>query len=145
MQASDLLELYGLSGDGQSLEYFETILDTGTLPGGSISSLDFATDTQGNAHVAWLTGVTVGFTYHHSPWHTEIVDDSVTVEGDISLAVDSLDRVHLTYYDAGAGELVYALGTPIPEPGTLLLLGAGIGTLAAVRRHRKKRTRNPCT
>jgi hypothetical protein len=63
-----------------------------------------------------------------------VVDNITYVGGNIEIEVDSLGKVHLTYFDGSANELVYALGTPIPEPATIALLGIGIGAMASFGR-----------
>ena len=46
-------------------------------------------------------------------WLTETVEDGVEVIGDVSLSVDSLGRVHISYYDYDHADMKYARRLPV--------------------------------
>lgn len=65
-------------------------------------------DSNNNPHVAF-GGDHLYYAYRDgSGWHTEIVDNSLSVGRYASLALDSSNRPHISYYDALNGNLKYA-------------------------------------
>ncbi len=98
-----------------------------------------AIDAAGNLYIAWISDDAVGISWEGASWHHEVVADVTYVGGNIEIELDSLGQVHLTYFDGDTNELIYALGSPIPEPATVVLLSAGIAFLAALRRRKRGR------
>ena len=74
------------------------------------------------------------------------ISNSGNGPGDITLAVEIGQHTTPIYTDTNFNNhtVTYpqtiAVAAPVPEPGTLLLLGVGVGGLMAVRA-RRKRTR----
>jgi hypothetical protein len=134
-QAGEVIEVYGPGGSFVAV-------DNTDVPDTPLMAIDLAADNEGHLYLAWCSDDAVGITYEGASWHTEIVDDNFLYDGgNIEIEVDSLGGVHLTYFDANEDALVYAAGTPIPEPATLTMVATVVGTLAALRRRRRSRLR----
>lgn len=75
---------------------------------------------------------TVPNTYNN---HSVAVDP---VSGEVFVAFDATSKTGTDPFCSAGCIGVYALATPVPEPGTLTLLAAGVGGLAVARRRRRR-------
>ncbi|MFZ6026767.1 MAG: hypothetical protein ACOYYS_03545 [Chloroflexota bacterium] len=65
-------------------------------------------DGAGNAHIAYGGDHLYYASYNGSTWSSEVVDNANGVGLYASLALDSNNRPHISYYDAATGSLKYA-------------------------------------
>jgi hypothetical protein len=79
-----------------------------------LGDISFALDANEVAYFAWIEVSTsdLNFTYYDGTKHASItLDVGTAVAGNVSIAVDSSNIVHISYYDAVNGDLKYARGT----------------------------------
>jgi hypothetical protein len=92
-------------------------------------------DSKGNTHVAYIDRYTDQLKYamfDGTDWTMETISEAPGLLGaDIDLHVDSLDRIHIAYYDKTQQDLIYGIG--VPEPTSLVIVLFG-GMLLSRRR-----------
>jgi hypothetical protein len=76
----------------------------------SSSSSSIAVDRNNKAHVAYFgSGVTVNYaTNRYGPWVSTPVGSPQSLNGSVSIATDSGDKAHLTYWYSNTSDLMYA-------------------------------------
>jgi hypothetical protein len=77
-----------------------------------------AVDSSNNPHIAYGDKKLYHAYYDGSSWHYEVVDSSAGVGQYASIALDSSDKVHISYWDSTNNDLKYATnasGAWVPE------------------------------
>jgi hypothetical protein len=99
---------------------------------GDVSSRAIAIDSNGNPHITY-GGDHLYYAYHDgSSWQYETVNGTGLSET-TSIAIDSLDKVHISYYDTDNSELKYATNASGPWVTETVLAGIrGIITSIAI-------------
>ena len=95
-----------LRANDTSVSWRETVLESvGTFPQGRI-----VIDPNGIIHIAYIneSANQVKYGYFDGAWHLEVVDQVRQIGRDVSLAIDSKNRVHIAYVDTDKGHLRYA-------------------------------------
>ena len=70
-----------------------------------------AVDTSGNPHIVYGSDHLYYAYYDGSTWQFETIDASPCVGACASIALDTSDKVHISYYDGGNNSLKYATNT----------------------------------
>ena len=92
-----------LRANDTSVSWRETVLESvGTFPQGRI-----VIDPNGIIHIAYIneSANQVKYGYFDGAWHLEVVDQVRQIGRDVSLAIDSKNRVHIAYVDTDKGHL----------------------------------------
>ncbi|MCD4733031.1 T9SS type A sorting domain-containing protein [bacterium] len=87
-----------------------TSWQTQTVIADATMDVDLELDSSGYPHIAYRkAGTTLKYAHWDgSSWQTEIVDSGGYLGEYCSLALDSSDRPHISYYDQDSGDLKYA-------------------------------------
>ncbi|MFO0793286.1 MAG: fibronectin type III domain-containing protein [Candidatus Brocadiaceae bacterium] len=75
-----------------------------------LSSRTIATDSDGRPHIVYCKDSRLYHAYHDgTQWQYEKVDESTFVDRGASIAVDTFNNVHISYYDTTNADLWYAV------------------------------------
>lgn len=75
-----------------------------------LSSRTIAIDSDGHPHIVYCKDNRLYHAYHNgTQWQYEKVDESTFVDRGASIAVDTFNNVHISYYDTTNADLWYAV------------------------------------
>jgi hypothetical protein len=126
--------------DAKSLKYATNktgVWQSSTIQSGNVNDCDapLALDSKGNVHVSYSSGIgdLMYATNASGPWATSLIEPETWtgLVGNISLAVDSNDKVHITYFHFVNFDLKYATNASGNWNTSVIINGYNGGQLPA--------------